>query len=181
MKATDIFSQRIFASNSSIDDSLKPETKERLSFYNDVLPFNYERLFDSGKLRALLKEPKKVTPPIGIVFRDHRDGSAHEGLVLMKGADYVLPLIFFHNALIARLVKDAKETEVSIWPSIRGDVATEFDEWDTYINELTSIYTLHFDLVRGYYKREVEKLPEEECQKLLKEIENLSFTVAFLQ
>jgi len=99
----------------------------------------------------------------------------------MKGADYVLPLIFFHNALIARLVKDAKETEVSIWPSIRGDVATEFDEWDTYINELTSIYTLHFDLVRGYYKREVEKLPEEECQKLLKEIENLSFTVAFLQ
>lgn len=182
MKATEIFNKRIITQNCDIEDSLKPEIYASLALHNDVLPFNYERLFVSGKLRSLLKEPKKVKSG-DVQFRNKKDGGNYDGLWLLKGADFVLPLVFLHNALVVRLGKEAKETEVTILPGIRGDVVFDVDakEGEIYLEELKSIYNLHFDLTRGYYKREVEKLPEEDCRKLLKEIEELDFTVAILQ
>ena len=102
----------------------------------------------------------------------------------MKGADFILPLVFLHNELIARLEKDAKETPVTIWPGIRGDVVTNIMEsWeaDGYIEDFKEIYNLHFDLTRKYYKRHIERMTEEECKKLLAEIEALDITIAFLQ
>ena len=163
MKATDIFHQRIIAQNDC--------------------SFNYENLFNSGKLRAILKDPKSVKW-VDVQIRECKDGGKYYGLQLMKGADFILPLVFLHNALIARLVKNAKETEVIIWPGIRGDVATDIMEnWeaDGYIEDIKSIYNLHFDLTRAYYKRHIEKLSDEECQKLLAEVEGLDFTVAVLK
>lgn len=183
MKATDIFSQRIIAHNCDLDDSLSKEVFDSLAVHNDVLPFNYERLYNSGRLRALLKDPKSVKW-VDVQFCEQKDGGKYDGLALMKGADFILPLVFLHNALVARLVKDAKETEVLIWPGIRGDVVTDIMEnWeaDGFIEDIKSIYNLHFDLVRTYYKRHIEKLSDADCQKLLKEIEELDFTVAFLQ
>lgn len=159
MKATDIFNQRIIAQNDC--------------------SFNYENLFNSGRLRDLLKDPKSVKW-IEVQVCERKDGSIN----LVKGSDFILPLIFLHNALIARLVKDAKETEVTIWPGIRGDVVTdkmELWEADGYIEDIKSIYNLHFDLTRAYYKRHIEKLSDEECKKLLAEVEDLEFTVAFLK
>lgn len=159
MKATDIFNQRIIAQNDC--------------------SFNYENLFNSGRLRDLLKDPKSVKW-VDVQVCERKDGS----ISLLKGADFILPLIFLHNALIARLVKDAKETEVTIWPGIRGDVVTdkmELWEADGYIEDIKSIYNLHFDLTRAYYKRHIEKLSDEDCKKLLAEVEGLDFTVAFLQ
>ena len=179
MKATDIYSQRIIAHNCDLEDSLRPEVYASLAVHNDVLPFNYERLYVSGKLRAILKDPKSGKW-VDVQVRERKDG----GLQLMKGADFILPLVFLHNALIARLVKDAKETEVTIWPGIRGDVVTAIMEnWeaDGYIEDIKSIYNLHFDLTRAYYKRHIEKLSDEECKKLLAEVEGLDFTVAVLQ
>ena len=163
MKATDIFSQRIIAQNDC--------------------SFNYENLFNSGRLRDLLKDPKSVKW-VDVQVREHQNGDKYDGLVLVKGADFILPLVFLHNALTARLVKDAKETEVTIWPGIRGDVVTDkMDLWeaDGYIEDIKSIYNLHFDLTRAYYKRHIEKLSDEDCTKLLAEVEGLDFTVAFLQ
>lgn len=183
MKATDIFSQRIIAHNCDLEESLKPEVLESLAQHNDRLPFNYERLYVSGRLRALLKDPKSVKW-VDVQVRERKDGGKYDGLLLLKGADFILPLVFLHNALIARLVKDAKETEVTIWPGIRGDVVTDIMEnWeaDGYIEDIKSIYNLHFDLTRAYYKRHIEKLSDEECKKLLAEVEGLEFTVAVLQ
>lgn len=183
MKATDIFSQRIIAHNCDLEDSLKPEVLESLAQHNDRLPFNYERLYVSGKLRAILKDPKSVKW-VDVQVCERKDGGKYDGLQLLKGADFILPLIFLHNALIARLVKDAKETEVIIWPGIRGDVVTDIMEnWeaDGYIEDIKSIYNLHFNLTRAYFKRHIEKLSDEECKKLLAEVEGLEFTVAVLQ
>lgn len=183
MKATDIFSQRIIAHNCDLEDSLKPEVLESIAQHNDRLPFNYERLYVSGRLRTLLKDPKSVKW-VDVQFREQKNGSKYDGFALMKGADFILPLVFLHNALIARLVKEAKETEVLIWPGIRGDVVTDIMEnWeaDGYIEDIKSIYNLHFDLTRAYYKRHIEKLSEEDCKKLLEEVEGLEFTVAVLQ
>lgn len=183
MKATDIFSKRIIAHNCDLDDSLPKEVFDSLAVHNDVLPFNYERLYNSGKLLKLLKSPKKAVP-YGIVCRDRNDEETRKGLLLMKGADFILPLVFLHNALIARLEKDAKETLVTIWPGIRGDVVTDIMEnWeaDGYIEDIKAIYNLHFDLTRKYYKNHVERMSEEDCKKLLAEIEELDFSVAILQ
>ena len=163
MKATDIFSQRIIAQNDC--------------------SFNYENLFNSGILRDILKDPKSVKW-VDVQVRDRKNAEHHSGILLMIGADLILPLVFLHNALIARLIKDAQETEVTIWPGIRGDVVTDIMEnWeaDGYIEDLKSIYNLHFDLTRAYYKRHIEKLSDEECKKLLAEVEGLEFTVAFLK
>ena len=183
MKAIEIFKQPIVAHNPSIDDSLDPKVIESLCAHNDRLSYDYERLYNSGKLLKLLKSPKKAIPA-DIVCRDRKGEESHPGLLLMKGADFILPLVFLHNALIARLVKDAKETEVTIWPGIRGDVVTDIMEnWeaDGYIEDIKSIYNLHFDLTRAYYKRHIEKLSDEDCKKLLEEVEGLEFTVAFLK
>ena len=163
MKATDIFNQRIIAQNDC--------------------SFNYENLFNSGRLRAILKDPKSIKW-VDVQVRECKDGGKYDGLQLMKGADFILPLVYLHNALIARLVKDAKETEVIIWPGIRGDVVTdkmELWEADGYIEDIKSIYNLHFDLTRKYYKNHVERMSEEDCKKLLAEIEALDFSVAILQ
>ena len=163
MKATDIFKQRIIAQNDC--------------------SFNYENLFNSGRLRDLLKDPKSVKW-VEVQVSERKADGKNDGLVLVKGADFILPLVFLHNALITRLVKGAKETEVTIWPGIRGDVVTdkmELWEADEYIKELASIYNLHFDLTRAYYKRHIEKLSDEDCKKLLAEVEGLEFTVAVLQ
>ena len=159
MKAKDLFNQSIFVQNDC--------------------SFNYENLFNSGRLRAILKDPKSVKW-VDVQVCERKDGS----ISLLKGADFILPLVFLHNALVARLEKDAKETEVTIWPGIRGDVVTdkmELWEADGYIEDLKSIYNLHFDLTRAYYKRHIEKLSDEECKKLLAEVEGLDFTVAVLQ
>ena len=183
MKATEIFNQTIVAHNPSIDDSLDPKTIEALCEHNDRLSYDYERLYNSGKLLKLLKSPKKAVP-YGIVCRDRNDEETRKGLLLMKGADFILPLVFLHNALIARLEKDAKETPVTIWPGIRGDVVTDIMEnWeaDGYIEDIKAIYNLHFDLTRKYYKNHVERMSEEDCKKLLAEIEALDFSVAVLQ
>ena len=159
MKAKDLFNQSIFVQNDC--------------------SFNYENLFNSGRLRAILKDPKSVKW-VDVQVCERKDGS----ISLLKGADFILPLVFLHNALVARLEKDAKETEVTIWPGIRGDVVTdkmELWEADGYIEDLKSIYNLHFDLTRAYYKRHIEKLSDEDCKKLLEEVEGLEFTVAFLK
>ena len=183
MKATDIFSQRIIAHNCDLEDSLKPEVFASLAAHNDILPFNYERLYVSGKLRAILKDPKSVKW-VDVQVRERKDGGKYDGLLLTKGADFILPLVFLHNALIARLNKETKETEVTIEPGIRGDVVTDIMEsWEAhgYIEDIKSIYNLHFDLTRAYFKRHIEKLSDEECKKLLAEVEGLDFTVAVLQ
>ncbi len=183
MKATEIFNQPIIANNPSIDDSLDPKTIEALCAHNDRLSYDYERLYNSGKLLKLLKSPKKAVLN-DIVCRDNNGEETHKGLLLMKGADFVLPLVFLHNALIARLEKDAKETEVTIWPGIRGDVVTDIMEnWEAngYIEDVKAIYNLHFDLTRKYYKNHVERMSEEDCKKLLAEIEELDICVAVLQ
>ena len=183
MKATDIFSQRIIAHNCDLDDSLQKEVFDRLAVHNDVLPFNYERLYNSGRLRALLKDPKSVKW-VDVQFREQKEGGKYDGLDLMKGADFILPLVFLHNALIARLEKDAKETPVTIWPGIRGDVVIDIlENWeaDGYIEDIKAIYNLHFDLTRKYYKNHVERMSEEDCKKLLAAIEELDFSVAILQ
>ena len=183
MKATDIFSQRIITNNCDLEDSINPEVFKSLMIHHDCLPFNYERLYVSGRLRALLKDPKSVKW-VDVQVREHKDGGKYDGLNLLKGADFILPLIFLHNALIARLVQNAKYTEVIIRPGIRGDVVTdkmELWEADGYIEDIKSIYNLHFDLTRAYYKRHIEKLSDEECKKLLAEVEGLEFTVAILK
>lgn len=163
MKATDIFSQRIIAQNDC--------------------SFNYENLFNSGRLRDLLKDPKSVKW-VEVQVSEREEGGKYDGLHIIKGADFILPLVFLHNALVARLVKASKETEVTIWPGIRGDVvADKMDLWeaDGYIEDIKSIYNLHFDLTRAYFKRHIEKLSDEDCKKLLAEVEGLEFTVAVLQ
>lgn len=183
MKATEIFSQSIVAHNPSIDDSLDEKVIEILCAHNDRLSYDYERLYNSGKLLQLIKSPKKAIPA-DIVCRDRNNEETRRGLLLMKGADFILPLVFLHNALIARLEKDAKETPVTIWPGIRGDVVTDIMEiWeaDGYIEDIKAIYNLHFDLTRNYYKRHIERMSEEVCKKLLTEIEALDFSVALLQ
>lgn len=183
MKATEIFSQPIVAHNPAIDDSLDPKVIESLCAHNDRLSYDYERLYNSGKLLKLLKSPKKAIPA-DIVCRDRKGEESHPGLLLMKGADFILPLVFLHNELIARLEKDAKETPVTIWPGIRGDVVTDIMEnWeaDDYIEDIKAIYNLHFDITRKYYKNHVERMSEEDSKKLLAEIEELDFSVALLQ
>lgn len=183
MKATEIFNQSIVAHNPSIDDTLDPKVIESLCAHNDRLSYDYERLYNSGQLLRLLKSPKKAIPA-DIVCRDRKEEESHPGLLLMKGDDFILPLVFLHNALIARLEKDVQETPVTIWPGIRGDVVTDMMEsWeaDGYIEDIKEIYNLHFDLTRNYYKRHIERMSEEDCKRLLAEIEALEFTIAFLQ
>ena len=50
MKATEIFNQSIVAHNPAIDDSLDPKVIESLCAHNDRLSYDYERLYNSGKL-----------------------------------------------------------------------------------------------------------------------------------
>ena len=76
MKATDIFSQRIIAHNCDLDDSVPKEVFDNLAVHNDVLPFNYERLYNSGRLRALLKDPKSVKW-VDVQFRPFAPGTEH--------------------------------------------------------------------------------------------------------
>lgn len=91
MKATEIFNQSIVAHNPSIDDTLDPKVIENLCAHNDRLSYDYERLYNSGQLLRLLKSPKKAIPA-DIVCRDRKDEESHPGLLLMKGADFILPL-----------------------------------------------------------------------------------------
>ena len=63
MKATEIFNQSIVAHNPAIDDSLDPKVIESLCAHNDRLSYDYERLYNSGKLLKLLKSPKKRPSP----------------------------------------------------------------------------------------------------------------------
>ena len=97
MKSIDIFNQRIITQNCDLEDSLKSEIIESLTIHNDRLPYNYERLFVSGRLRDILKDPKSIKW-IDIQFRERNDGGHYDGLQLMKGADYILPLVFLYNA-----------------------------------------------------------------------------------
>ena len=185
MKATEIFNQPIVTSNASIDDSLDPKIIEALCVHNDRLSYDYERLYNSGKLLKILKTPKKaMTNDITCRIFTADDECSHPGFHLMKGADFILPLVFLHNALIARLEKETKETEVIIWPGIRGDVVTDvMENWETegYLEDIKAIYNLHYNLTRNYYKNHVERMSEEDCKKLLAEIEELDICVAVLQ
>lgn len=105
MKLTDIFTQRIVCHNCTIDDSLAPAVREGLLIHQDRLSFNYERLYTSGLLRSILKDLKNISwHKVDIQFREQNLPDSHfNGWHLLKGADYILPLIFCHNALIARL------------------------------------------------------------------------------
>ena len=179
MKATELFNRPIVVDNAAIDDSLDPKLIERLSVRNDRLPYDYERLYNSGKLLKILKNPKKSMPN-DIVCREEEGGL---GLNVSKGTDFILPLVFLHNALIARLEKETKETEVIIWPGIRGDVVTDvMEKWETegYLEDIKAIYNLHFNLTRKYYKNHVERMSEEDCKKLLAEIEELDLSLLFI-
>ena len=178
MKAIEIFKQRIVTSNTSLDETMP---KDAISAYvekNDDHAYNYEYLFNSGKLEALLKSPKNAMPA-EVIFGRIEEGK-YQGLQLHKGQDFILPLIFLRNELLARLDKNTKATEVVIRPGIRGDVGTRFEEWETYIKELEAIYSLHYNLTRGLYKRCIAKLSDEECKFLLNEIDNLEIPVEFL-
>ena len=180
MKATEIFSQRIVTSNTSLDETMPQSAVEKYVEKNDDHAYNYEYLFNTGKLEALLKNPKNSQPDEIIFRQNDEEGSRYNGLELHKGQDFILPLVFLHNELSERLVKDAMLTEVLVRPGIRGDVGIRFEEWDTYIKELESIYNLHYALTRGFYKRAVAKLSDEECKFLLNEIDNLEINIVFL-
>ena len=180
MKVKEIFIQRIVTSNTSLDETMPQSAVNKYVEKNDDHAYNYEYLFDTGKLDALLKSPKNSLPDKVVFRQSDEDGGRYDGLELHMGQDFILPLVFLHNELLERLVKEAKTTEVLIRPGIRGDVGIRFEEWDTYIKELESIYNLHYSLTRGYYKRSVAKLSDEECKFLLNEIDNLEITVEFL-
>ena len=183
MKLTDIFTQRIVCHNCTIDDSLAPAVREGLLIHQDRLSFNYECLYTSGLLRSILKDPKNISwHKVDIQFREQNLPDSHfNGWHLLKGADYILPLIFCRNALIARLQENAKETEVLFCPGMRGDVECEIWEMEEYFDDIRSVYQLHLDLTRKYYRQHIEKLSDEECPTLLCEIENIEFTAAFLR
>lgn len=180
MKATDIFAQRIITHNCDIEESMKPEIIERLAVHNDIRSFNYERLFVSGKLQAVLNDPKSAIP-LDIQFRVRNEGGYYDGWVLMKGVDYILPLIFLHNALIKRLERDTKKTEVIFQATLRGDVNLSEEEWLEFRDDITEIYEQHFDLANYFFDWRLSNLSDEECQKKLQEVESIDLTVAILQ
>lgn len=66
-------------------------------------------------------------------------------------------------------------------PGMRGDVECEICEMEEYFDDIRSVYQLHLDLTRKYYRQHIEKLSDEECRTLLCEIENIEFTAAFLR
>ena len=179
MKATEIFNQQIITSNTSLDETMPKEAINAYVEKNDDHAYNYEYLFNTGKLEALLKSPKNAMPA-KIILRKDEESSKYKGLEIHKGQDFLLPLIFLRNELLARLDLNATETVVIIRPGIRGDVGTRFEEWETYIKELETIYNLHYDLTRGFFKRNVAKLTDEECKFLLGEIDNLEIPVEYL-
>ena len=91
MKLTDIFTQRIVCHNCTIDDSLAPAVREGLLIHQDRLSFNYERLYTSGLLRSILKDPKNSSwHKVDIQFREQNLPDSHfNGWHLLKGADYI--------------------------------------------------------------------------------------------
>lgn len=183
MKATEIFGNKLFTHNCDVEDSLDSETIRFLAAHHDTQSYNYERLTLSGRLKQMLSNPQS-NQPNDIVFINRQDGGKTDGLNLLKGADYILPLVFLRNALVERLNLNAAQTEVIISVGIRADVWGEIipkEETDTYMDEVRSIYYLHYDLTRKYFKRRVESMTDEQCTQLLQQIENLQLTTAFLQ
>lgn len=138
--------------------------------------YSFEYVLNSGLLLDICKSPaKSKLSEIKLQAVKGRDA-----YWIIKGTDYLVPLICFYGALLHRCELDeSAETypEIEFHPGLTEKVTGLSEhEYRRLIEDMELVYKLQVHITQDFYHRQVALIPEEKCKELITEIESIDLS-----
>lgn len=136
--------------------------------------YSFEHVLNNGLLLDICESPAKLKPEINLQTVKGRDA-----FWIVKGADYLVPLICFYAALLHRCgLASSPEMypKIEFYPGLTERV-TGLSEHECHrlVEDMELVYKLQVRITQDFYHRQVALMPKERSKELIKEIESIDF------